>query len=80
MAPNNKDDRPTSQLVKLREILNRIDTRPLPDSRSSDEIPGHGENLLASFPDFKNFLLGEGPSMRDVDLARDDSKMRDLDE
>jgi antitoxin Phd len=34
------------------------------------------EKLTGARPSFKEFLLGEGPSMKDVDLTRDRSPMR----
>lgn len=36
------------------------------------------EKLLGKRPSFKEFLLGEGPSMEELDLTRDNSPMRDV--
>ncbi len=35
------------------------------------------EKLTGKRPDFKEFLLGEGPSFAGLDLSRDNSPMRD---
>jgi antitoxin Phd len=37
------------------------------------------EKLRGNPPEFKEFLLGEGPSLHDLDLTRDDSEMREID-
>ena len=38
------------------------------------------EKLVGSRPEFKSFLLSGGPSLQDVDLTRDTSKMREPDQ
>jgi hypothetical protein len=35
------------------------------------------EKLIGKRPDFKEFLLGKGPSFAGLDLSRDDSPVRD---
>ena len=36
------------------------------------------EKLTGKRPGFKEFLMGEGPSLERLDLKRDDSPMRDV--
>ncbi len=36
------------------------------------------EKLTGKHPDFKEFLMGEGPRFERLSLTRDDSPMRDL--
>ena len=36
------------------------------------------EKLTGKRPPFKAFLMGESPSLKDLDLTRDDSPMRDV--
>jgi antitoxin Phd len=36
------------------------------------------EKLTGKRPDFKEFLMGEGPSIERLSLTRDDSPIRDL--
>ncbi len=36
------------------------------------------EKLTGKRPGFKEFLMGEGPSMEGLDLTRDDASMRDV--
>jgi len=36
------------------------------------------EKLTGKRPGFKEFLMGEGPSLEGLDLARDDAPMRDV--
>jgi antitoxin Phd len=36
------------------------------------------EKLAGKRPDFKQFLLGKGPTLEGLDLARDRSPMRDV--
>ncbi len=36
------------------------------------------EKLTGKRPDLKQFLLGKGPTLEDVDLTRDRSPMRDV--
>ena len=36
------------------------------------------EKLTGKRPDFKEFLMGEGPSFERLNLTRDDSPMRDV--
>lgn len=36
------------------------------------------EKLTGKHPSFKEFLLGSGPSLKDVDVSRDASPMRDV--
>jgi prevent-host-death family protein len=36
------------------------------------------KKLSGKRPDFKQFLLGKGPTLEDVDLTRDRSPMRDV--
>jgi len=36
------------------------------------------EKLTGKCPGFKEFLLGEGPSLEKLDLTRDDSPMREV--
>jgi len=36
------------------------------------------EKLAGERPDFKQFLLGKGPTLEDLDLRRDRSPMRDV--
>lgn len=36
------------------------------------------EKLTGKRPDFKQFLLGKGPTLESVDLTRDRSPMRDV--
>jgi hypothetical protein len=79
MDPNIKNDRAAAQLEKLREILARVDALPRIDHRSEGEILGYEEKLPGTRPSFKDFLLGETPSLQDVDLTRHTSKPRDQD-
>jgi len=36
------------------------------------------EKLTGKRPGFKEFLMGEGPSFEELDIARDDASMRDV--
>ena len=37
------------------------------------------ERLTGSKPSFKDFLMGEGPALEELDLRRDPAPMRDID-
>ncbi len=37
------------------------------------------ERLTGNKPGFKDFLMGEGPDLEDLDLSRDREPMRDID-
>ncbi len=54
------------------EVLRRRDAVVVIARKDYDKLTGKK-------PDFKEFLLGKGPSFEGLDLRRDKSSMRDLD-
>jgi prevent-host-death family protein len=66
---------------RLSELVNRALTEgPQRVLRREDAVvvvaERDYEKLTGARPDFKEFLLGKGPSLEDVDLTRDRSPMR----
>jgi prevent-host-death family protein len=66
---------------RLSELINRALTEgPQRVLRREDAVvvvtERDYEKLTGTRPDFKEFLLGKGPSLEDVDLTRDRSAMR----
>ncbi len=68
---------------KFSELVNRALTEgPQRVLRRNDAVVVMAlrdyERLIGKKPAFKDFLMGEGPDLEDVDLSRDRSPMRDI--